>query len=45
VAGKKFLLALTRVLTYSAGIMLAGMLIAVSFLSLGVIVFTYLKKA
>ncbi len=43
--GPKLLLAHVVVLTYSASIMIAGMLIAVSFLLLGVVVFTFLQKA
>jgi hypothetical protein len=43
--GPKLLLARLPVLTYSASLMIAGMLIAVSFLLLGVVVFTFLQKA
>jgi len=39
------LLARAEVLTYSAGTMIAGMLIAATFLLLGVVVFTFLQKA
>lgn len=42
---QKLLLAHVAVLTYAAGIMIAGMLIAATFLLLGVVVFTYLQKA
>lgn len=43
--GQKFLLARSAVLPYAADIMIAGMLIAATFLLLGVVVFTYLQKA
>jgi len=39
------LLARVPVLPYSANLMIAGMLIAATFLLLGVVVFTYLQKA
>jgi hypothetical protein len=41
----KLLLAHAAVLIYPAAIMIAGMLIAATFLLLGVVVFTYLQKA
>jgi hypothetical protein len=41
----KLLLARMAVLTYAAAIMIAGMLIAATFLLLGVVVFTFLQKA
>lgn len=43
--GLKLSLARSRILTYPADIMIAGMLIAVLFLLLGVFVFTFLQKA
>ena len=43
--GRKLLLARPALLTYSAHLMIAGILIAVSFLLLGVVVFTFLQKA
>jgi hypothetical protein len=41
----KLLLARMPVLTYSASLMIAGMLIAATFLLLGVVVFAILQKA
>jgi len=41
----KFLLACVPLLPYPAYLMIAGILIAVTFLLLGVVVFTYLQKA